>query len=70
MSCAEKYPVAQEKWGKWSMHRQSVRGSFFVKEPNLRYPGGTMCVPSPSDRIYACARQFTMNCLRACACTY
>ena len=25
------------------------------------YPGGTMRVPSPSDRIYACARQFTMN---------
>ena len=25
------------------------------------FPGGTMRVPSPSDRIYACARQFTMN---------
>ena len=25
------------------------------------YPGGTMRVPSPSDRIYVCARQFTMN---------
>ena len=24
-------------------------------------PGGTMRVPSPSDRIYACAHQFTMN---------
>ena len=36
-----------------------------------------MRVPSPSDRIYACARQFTMNlryafnnCAFACVCTY
>ena len=25
------------------------------------FPGGTMRVPSPSDRIYVCTRQFTMN---------
>ena len=44
---------------------------------NLDYPGGTMRVPSPSDRIYACARQFTMNlryafnnCTHVCVRTY
>ena len=25
------------------------------------FPGETIRVPSPSDRFYACARQFTMN---------
>ena len=32
-----------------------------VKLVTNTIPGGTMRVPSPSDHIYACAHQFTMN---------